>query len=73
MTFVHHTPIIGTIDHLGGLVINLALVAIVLAVLYGVLEVAVEVSALGSGSWFDALSQSKILPALHNLFFADKI
>ena len=73
VTFVHHTPIIGTIDHLGGLVINLALVAIALAVLYGVFELAVEVSALGSGSWFDALSQSKILPALHNLFFADKI
>ena len=73
VTFVHHTPLIGTIDHLGGMVINLALVAIVLAVLYGVLEVAVEVSSLDSDSWLYALSQSKILPALNNLFFAEKI
>lgn len=73
VTFVHHTPIIGTIDHLGGVIINLALVAIVLAVLYGVLEVTVEVSSLGSGSWFEALSNSKILPALNNLFFAEKL
>lgn len=73
VTFVHHTPIIGTIDRAGGAVINIALGAIVLAVLYGALEVAVEVSALGESGWFEAVSSSKILPFLNNLILPAKI
>lgn len=73
VTFVHHTPLIGTIDRAGGVVINLALAAIVLAVLYGALEVAVEVTALGKQGWFEAFSSSKILPFLHDLILPAKI
>ncbi len=73
VTFVHHTPIIGTIDRAGGAVINIALGAVVLAVLYGALEVAVEVTALGDSGWFEAVSASKILPFLHNLILPAKI
>ena len=73
VTFVHHTPLIGTIDRAGGVVINLALAAIVLAVLYGALEVAVEDTALGKQGWFEAFSSSKILPFLHDLILPAKI
>lgn len=73
VTFVHHTPIIGTIDRIGGAVINIALGVIVLAVLYGALEVGVTAVSLGDSSWFQALSSSKIVPFLHDLILPAKI
>ena len=73
VSFVHHTPIIGTLDRLGGVAVNLVLAAVVLSVLYGALEVAVEVTSLGEGGWFGVLSDSRILPFLNDLIFPEKI
>lgn len=58
--FIHHIPVIGLIDRLGGMVVTLFLVGLTIAVLYS------GISVLGltdSG----ALAQSQILPALSGL------
>ena len=63
---IHHTPIIGTIDSLGGALISLAMTALIAVVLYTVIEALLGIGVPGeSGDVFLAwMQESRIMTLL---------
>jgi len=68
VSVIHHTPIIGQIDSIGGALVMLVLCVVVVAVVYNALEMLIQISALGqNGALVDFLHQSKIMPFLKGI------
>lgn len=64
---IHRLPLIGTLDRVCGALISIMLLAVVLTVLYEALGVLIALNHDQSGLLL-AISQSKILPMLQELF-----